>query len=172
MSFIRPTALKFLRSYAEVFAGLILAGIGVYNIMLTGWVLKILGAAALLAGLAISFTALRRARFPVASEGPGVVEVDERQISYFSAFEGGAVSVEALALITIYVAQSPLSVVWCLEEDSGAVLKIPATAAGIEGLFDAFAPLTGVDYDAISAASKGERTGIVAIWSKDRARVH
>ncbi|MEP5761949.1 MAG: hypothetical protein ABJ327_22075 [Litoreibacter sp.] len=175
MSFIRPDAEKFLRSYAEVFAGAVIMAIGTYNLTRMGWVLQFLGAVALLAGGAIAYTAYRRARFPAAQDGPGVVEVDERQISYFSAFSGGSVSIEALARISITTQDTgPIGsdMVWYLEEDGGNALQIPASASGIERLFDAFSPLSGVDYDAITAASRSTQNGTVQIWTKERAQLH
>lgn len=175
MSFIRPEAEKFLRTYAEVFAGGIIAAIGLYNLTRTGWVLQALGAICVVAGLSIAYTAFRRARFPTAQDGPGVVEVDERQISYFSAFAGGAVSLEALARITIRTNDTGPwgeDMFWVFEEDGGNSLLIPASATGVDLLFDAFAPLDGVDYDAITKATNTTENGEFAVWSKQRAQLH
>lgn len=175
MSFVRPEAVKFLRNYGEVIAGALIAAIGLYNLFRPGWVLQALGVACLISGLAIAYTAFRRARFPKAEDGPGVVEVDERQISYFSAFAGGAVSIEALARITIRTNDTGPwgeDMFWVFEEDGGNSLHIPASATGIESLFDAFAPLKGVNYDAITEASKGVRNDEFQIWSKQRAQLH
>lgn len=175
MSFIRPEAAKFLRSYAEVFAGGLIALIGLYNILRPGWVLQALGVVCILAGGAIAYTAFRRARFPAAKDGPGVVEVDERQISYFSAYSGGAVSIEALARIRIETTDSGPwgeDMYWIFEEDGGNTLHIPASASNIEGLFDAFSALDGVNYDAVTKATGSTENGEFLIWSKQRAQLH
>ncbi len=175
MSFVRPEAEAFLKRYAEVFVGSLIAVLGLYNLTRSGLVMQALGVALLIGGIAIAFTAWRRTKFPKADDGPGVVEVDERQISYFSAFAGGAVSIEALARITIRTNDTgPFGedMFWVLEEDGGNALHIPASATGIEGLFDAFAPLKGVDYNAITQASSGTHSGEFPIWSKQRAQLH
>jgi hypothetical protein len=62
--------------------------------------------------------------------------------------------------------------VWVFEEDGGNTLQIPASASNIEGLFDAFAALDGVNYDAVTEASKSTQTGEFVIWSKHRAQLH
>lgn len=175
MSFIRPEAGQFLRTYSEVFLGLMILGVGVINFLATGWVLPVLGVVCMLTGGAIAFTAFRRARFPAAKDGPGVVEVDERQISYFSAYAGGAVSIEALARVRIETSDvGPWGedMIWVFEEDGGNTLQIPASASNIEGLFDAFAALDGVNYEAVTEASKSTETGEFLIWSKQRAQLH
>jgi hypothetical protein len=164
-----------MRNYAEVFAGAIIAVIGVYNILRPGWVLQALGAVCILAGCAIAFTAFRRARFPTAQDGPGVVEVDERQISYFSAYAGGSVSIEALARIRIETNDAGPwgeDMYWIFEEDGGNSLQIPASASNIELLFDAFAALDGVNYDAVTNATRATENGEFLIWSKQRAQLH
>lgn len=175
MSFIRPEVETFLRSYGEVFAGILLAAFGLYFVMQTGWVLQGLGGVLIFTGITIAYTAYRRARFPHASDGPGVVEVDERQISYFAAFAGGTVSIEALARISIVTQDAgPMGydTVWHFEEDGGGALHVPASASGIERLFDAFAPLNGVDYEVISEASRSSANKVYTVWSKDRAQLH
>ena len=175
MSFIRPAAAKFLRTYAEVLAGGMIAVIGLYNISRPGWVLQAMGGVCILAGLAIAYTAFRRTRFPTAQDGPGVVEVDERQISYFSAYQGGAVSIESLARISIETydgARWGEDMYWVFEEDGGNTLTIPASASKIELLFDAFAALDGVNYDAVTEATRATQPGKFAIWSKHRAQLH
>jgi hypothetical protein len=175
MSFVRPEAEAFIKRYAEVFAGSAIAALGLYNVLRNGWVLQAVGAVMLIAGLSVAYTAWRRTRFPKAEDGPGVVEVDERQISYFSAFAGGAVSIEALARITIRTNDTGPwgeDMFWIFEEDGGNALHIPASATGIERLFDAFAPLKGVDYNAITQASSSAENGEFPIWSKQRAQLH
>ena len=175
MNFIRPEIRALFRKYSEVIAGVALALLGVWNILGTGWVLDLLGFALLVLGAGIAFTALRRLRFPVQSDGPGVVEIDERQISYFSAYSGGTVSIENLARVTAVSPAAGSAVKdmhWHLEEDGGTVLSIPASAAGVERLFDAFAALDGVDYDKATKALHATEENSFVIWAKERVRLH
>jgi len=172
---IRPEVLAVFRKYSEVILGLVLAGLGGWVLLRSGWFWMLVGAAVMLAGLALAYIAWRKLAFRSNEVGPGVVEVDERQISYFSAYEGGAVSIEALSRITVITNdEGPWAedMHWVLEEDGGSRLVIPNSAAGAEKLFDAFSALPGVDYTMAARAMGSTQNDSYVIWAKPRAALH
>lgn len=172
---IRPEVLTVLQKYSELLAGLATALIGVWFMTRIGWFWIALGALVVFAGLGLAYTAWRRRAFATDQIGPGLVEVDERQISYLAAYEGGAVSINQLARITaVSNTEGPWAedLHWVLEEDGGATLTIPNSAAGAEQLFDAFAALDGVDYAAATKAMGSTNHDSFVIWSKPRAALH
>ncbi len=172
---IRPEILALLKKYAEPLVGLAVFAVGFWFLTYVGWFWKVIGAIIIFAGLGLFTTSLRRITFRTDQIGPGVVEVDERQISYFSAYEGGVVSIESLARITaITNDQGPWAddLHWVLEEDGGTVLTIPNSATGSSKLFDAFSALDGVDYSMATKAMGTTQNDSYVIWSKPRAALH
>ena len=62
---------------------------------LAGGVIAVMGAL-------IGHDAYRRFKFPVGYGGAGVVEVDERQVSYFAAGKGHSISLDSLERIELH----------------------------------------------------------------------
>lgn len=172
---IRPELVALFRRYAEVIVGLAIAALGFWLLTRADWFWKLIGGLILAFGLVTFTTALRRITFKTDQIGPGMVEVDERQISYFSAHEGGVVSIEALARITcITTEDGPWAedMFWVLEEDGGTTLTIPNSATGTEKLFDAFSALPGVDYTMATKAMGSTHNDSYVIWSKPHKALH
>lgn len=150
MSFIRPEAQATLWRWREVFAATALAVGGLWLGALGGYLLVPLGAALTVLALGFGLLAWRRLRFAQAGEAPGVVELDEGQISYFGPSFGGAVALrEMVELRLITMAGRRL---WRLKQKDGQTLLIPVEATGAERLFDAFSALPGMDTGALVAA--------------------
>ncbi len=172
---IRPEVISLFRRYAEVIAGLLIAVLGFWLLTRPNVLAKIVGALVIGAGLVMFTTSLRRIAFKTDQIGPGVVEVDERQISYFSAYEGGVVSIDGLTRITVISSdQGPWvdDMHWVLEEDGGTMLTIPNSASGTEKLFDAFSALDGVDYSMATKAMGSTENDSYVIWAKPRTALH
>jgi len=172
---IRPEILAAFRRNSEVLGSLTLVGLGGWIVLRSGWFWMLIGALIVLAGLGLAYISWRKLAFRSEEVGPGVVEVDERQISYFSAYEGGAVSINQLArvsAVTGVAGGQAKDVHWVLEEDGGARLVIPNSAAGAEQLFDAFAALDGVDYASASRAIGALSNESLVIWSKPHQHVY
>lgn len=173
---IRPEIREMLARYGEVLAGGMVVLLGVLSFKQFGLFWQGLGAVLVLAGLGIAWTAWRRVRLTAKThDGPGVVEVDERQITYFAPLGGGAVSINDLARVTILTNdQGPFAedVHWLLEENGGTRLLIPNSAEGAAQLFDALSPLKGVDFEAAIRAMGSTASDSFVIWAKDPARLH
>ncbi|WP_298260056.1 hypothetical protein [uncultured Litoreibacter sp.] len=173
---IRPEVEALFWRYAEVLIGLAIAVFGVLIFNQIGLLWQGLGALFILAGVAIAWTGWRRARLTATShDGPGVVEVDERQITYFAPMGGGAVSINDLARVTILTSdKGPIEddVHWLLEENGGSRLLIPNSAEGAAQLFDALSPLKGVDFEAAIRAMGSTTNDSFVIWTKEPVQLH
>ncbi|MDZ4134575.1 MAG: hypothetical protein U1D06_03135 [Paracoccaceae bacterium] len=150
MAFLRPEAIAALRRWREVALAAGLAALGLRGMLAGGYVLLPAGALLVALGVGLGLLALRRLRFAQDGDAPGVVEVDEGQISYYGPASGGFVALPDLAelrLITLHGARF-----WRLKQADGQALLIPVSANGAERLFDAFAALPGMDTQALVAA--------------------
>lgn len=147
---IRPA----LRDQLERGQELVLAGLiacfGLWLIWLGGYLLAPLGGLVLAGAAALAVLALRRLRFRVPVSAPGIVQLDEGEISYLGPQTGGAVALVDLVeirLITLHGRR-----LWRLKQADGQALLIPVDAAGADQLFDAFASLNGLSSADLLAA--------------------
>ncbi|MBZ0128965.1 MAG: hypothetical protein K8F59_07600 [Rhodobacteraceae bacterium] len=122
-----------------------------------------IGIALLLLGAAAFAAAYRRAQFHRDADGPGVVEVTERQITYMTPHGGGSVDIEALTRIEIRtLLEHGRS--WVLKQSEGPALYIPIDAYGVDKLFDAFAVLPGLEPARLIAALKAGGDQRDVVW--------
>ena len=87
---IRPEAQAALWRLREVFAAVGLALLGLWLATLGGFVLVPLGGILIVLAAGFGLLAWRRLRFAQSGDAPGVVELDEGQISYFGPDVGGS----------------------------------------------------------------------------------
>lgn len=173
MSFIRPEAAAFLKKWREaIIAGVILMGslqaasatTGLVNAL--AWVTALIGAALFIEGV-------RRARLPDRSGGVGVVEVDERRITYFGPHGGGALSINDLARIKVRTTgEGPATsdFFWEFTDREGQRLTIPGDAENASALFDALTALPGADYEAVIKASGSTDFKEFLVWERAQVR--
>lgn len=170
MSFIRAEAAASLRKYRSfILAGLIgLAGV---YILFTGHGTAYLAAVMflLIAALA-AHDGYKRLRFPAGTGGAGVVEVDERRISYLAAQGGKSMSLDDLSRVEIH-RNSRGRITWVFYSP-GEMFEVPGDAMGTDKLFDALVALPGVNYAQAEAASQGQGPDLFLIWQKDRTKLH
>lgn len=150
MSLIRPEAQAALLRLREVFAACGLGLLGLWLAALGGYVLVPLGGVIMVLAAGLGLLAWRRLRFTQSGDAPGVVELDEGQISYFGPDAGGAVAVQDLVELRLITAGGRR--MWRLRQQDGQTLLIPVSAMGAERLFDAFAALPEMDTGALVAA--------------------
>lgn len=153
---IRDGARAALWQWREVAAAGLVVALGLWVATGGGYVLVPFGllVAALGAGLALQ--GWRRMRFVQGADAPGIVEVDEGQISYMGPQLGGFVSVPELVELRLVTLRGRR--LWRLKQADGQALLVPVDAAGAEGLFDVFAALPGMDMPALLAALSPEGT--------------
>jgi hypothetical protein len=146
-----------------------LAGQGGYLLVPLG-----LGLAALALGFGL--LALRRLRFSQTLGAPGMVEVDEAQISYMGPATGGFVSLSELVELRLLTLRGRR--LWRLKQADGQALLVPVDAAGSEALFDAFGNLPGMDTQALvqaldpaarpagAALIRADQTEMKVVWRR------
>lgn len=154
---IREGARAALWQWREVIAAGLVVAFGLWAASGGGYVLVPFGllVAALGAGLAVQ--AWRRMRFAQGADAPGIVEVDEGQISYMGPQLGGFVSVPELVELRLVTLRGRR--LWRLKQADGQALLVPVDAAGAEALYDVFAALPGMDMPGLLAALSPEGTG-------------
>lgn len=169
MSFIRPEARRALWRWREVLVAIPILLIGIH--WATGFgLLQWVGFAVVLAGLALALAGVQRARFRRQQGGPGVVQVDERQITYFGPLDGGAVAIDELSGVSLDGRSDPA--VWVLRQPGQPELHVPVNAEGTDALFDAFAALPGLRTEYMLAQLAKKPDHPVVIWTKPGPRLH
>lgn len=170
---IRPEALAWMARWRDAGIGLALVALGVYWAMTALGALLYLAFPVMLFGGLLTWIGVRRARFPRAAGGSGVVDVDERQITYFGPQGGAAVSLDGLARIeveTFGMVQN--RVTWVFHADGAPPLRVPGDAENAESLFDALSALPRVNYAAATRAAEATEPGVHTIWQKEARRLH
>ncbi len=169
MSFLRPDARALLLRWREVGAALAFVAFALWwavtGLGITAWV----GGAGVLAGLALVFGAVQRKRFARGGGGAGVVQIDERRISYFGPLTGGVVDLDELASLALDGDARPAH--WRLRARDGTELAIPVDAERADALFDAFAALPGLRTEPLLGALANPAPQIVTLWIRDPGTV-
>ena len=148
---IRPEIVQMLRPFL---LPAVSAALGLWLMRLGGYLLMPIGL--LLLGFAASLAVVewrRRQLGATAQHGPGVVELSEGVLRYWSAGDlGGEIAVRDLVEIRLLIlGQRPH---WRLRSIDHEALLIPADAWDAELLADAFATLPGIDLGALARARR------------------
>ena len=168
MSFIRPEARSVIWRWRESLTGFVVAMGGLYLAVMGSGLSQMFGFSLVVAAAVLMFAGMQRARFRIGSGGPGVVQVDEGQVTYFGPFEGGSVAIGQLSLVELDPKTRPTSS-WVLTEEGQPPLAIPTTAEGAEALFDVFAALDGIRTERMLSELQREPKKRVVIWQRQSA---
>ena len=166
MSFIRPDAMATLVRWREFLIGMALDLVGLVTVLGPTRANLIFGVLLIILGSVLMFVGLQRARFRATGGGIGVVDVDERQISYFGPASGGVVTLEDLARIAVVPPHA-----WELSDSSGKSLEIPVDAEGADVLFDAFSALPGISAARLADATRVRPVARTSVWEKPHKRL-
>lgn len=147
---IRPELRAALWRGREVIAAGAVVALGLWVAGQGGYVLVPFGGVVAAFGAGLGVQAWRRMRFAQGGDSPGLVEVDEGQISYMGPTLGGFVAVPDLVELRLVAMRGRR--LWRLKQADGQVLLVPVDAAGADQLFDVFATLPGMDMAALLAA--------------------
>lgn len=169
MSFIRPEAQATILRWRETALGGVVLLLGLYWAA-GGGILKWVGVCVTLAGGLLIYTGLQRARFLSGKGGPGIVTVDEGEISYYGPISGGVTSISDLSLLMLDPSQTPP--VWVLQQNGSPDIAIPVNAEGADALFDAFSALPGIRTEHMLSSLNSSPDHPVVIWAKSVARLH
>lgn len=124
----------------------------------TRWLAGALG----LLGVGLLWTGAQRWRFARPGRGPGVVEVDERRLTYWGPLSGGTVDLDDLLRLDLDSDSSPPC--WVLVTLRGESLSVPVNAERAEALLDLFTALPGLRTEAMLAALERTGGGTVTLW--------
>ncbi|MBK0326437.1 hypothetical protein I5535_03935 [Rhodobacteraceae bacterium F11138] len=164
MSFVRPEARAMVLRWREVLCGAGLILIGLWWILGAGGLLAWVGGVLILGGAALALIGFQRARFRRQGGGPGVVQVDEGQITYFGPLGGGTVAIADLTRLSLDTRGMPDH--WMLEQNGAAPILIPVNAEGSDALFDVFAALPGLRTAHMLAQLRARPACPVVIWQR------
>ncbi len=169
MALFRPEAVKTLKRWQEpiVIGVFLLATVRVLWLafMWSSWVMALFGIALASIVGSLFYAALLRIRLRSDASAPGLVEIDERNITYLAPHLGGVVSIDSLRKIDISPTRSG-GRNWVLYSVDGAPVLIPFNAEGADMLIDAFTVLPGLGVEKISRAARSTSLVIETIWEK------
>lgn len=100
-------------------------------------------------------------------DGPGAVQVDEGEVTYFGPLTGGTVALRELVSLRLERNMYPAH--WRLDQSGQAPLLIPVNAAGSGALFDAFATLPGIRTERMLSELRAGGVESVVIWHRTPA---
>lgn len=171
MSMVRPEVMAFLSRWRETLAGAALSMLGVWYAVNGTGLMPMIGMAITVGGAILLFTGFHRARLRRGSDGPGLVEITERQLTYFDALGGQSFSFDDVIAITIRT-DGAGGMVWLFERRAEPTARIPANAAGANAIFDALAAFDGVDYPQVLRAASSRVNASFAVWQSGARRLH
>lgn len=167
MSFMRPEAAETLWRWREVLAGGACFALGGWLAVTSYGALFLIGCGAVIAGAALIAAGVQRGRFRQGGGGLGIVDVDERQITYFGPFGGGSMAIEELVEVSLDGSGN-----WLLRDSRDQSLLIPVKAEGADTLFDAFTVLPGLSGARLIEAMRATPSGYRMVWAKPQGRLH
>lgn len=170
MSFIRPEVRQTLLRWREFLMGLAAAAIGLWWTTTGGGALVIVGPVFLVGGILLAAAGLQRGRFRLGSGGAGIVQLDERRLTYFGPHTGGTVALENITRIERHPSRDGAGL-WVVGHPEGPALEIPANAEGADALFDVFAALPGLRTEEMLARIRQPATRAQVIWQKGTKRL-
>lgn len=168
MSFIRPEAKQTLWRWREVLVAAIVLILGLSWIGGPGGLLGWLGWGLIVLSAALVVIGVQRGRFRTGAGGPGVVTVDEGQITYFGPLDGGVIATREIERLALDPGSNPAH--WVLDQPGQPALHIPVNAEGAEALFDVFASLPGLKTEQMLAELNGRSPHPVVIWERIPSR--
>lgn len=167
--FLRPEVAAAFARWREALIGGAVAAAGLWGLATQRGIGFGIAAVAAAAGLLLVVEGIRRARLPQGGGGPGLVEVDERQVTYFGPGGGAAVSIDALTRVEIVTNDAgPFGgdLYWAFHSDGGPPLFVPGDAVGAEAILDALTALPGIDFSQVTAAMGSTEPRRFVIWAR------
>lgn len=169
MSFIRPEAGDLLRTWRDVIIGVVVFALGLWFGTQSFGALALFGVALMITGVALGWAGWQRARIRISHGGPGVIELTERQLSYFAAQGGVRFSLDDVIRVDIETTDGgPIAddLFWVFRLSDQSLWRIPGSADGAQVLIDMLAGFPGADYDAVIRASATTVPDRFLIWQK------
>lgn len=171
MEILRPQARATLTRWAEPLVLLAALGFALRLVWLGwgrgAWVLLAIGAVVSVAIAALIYLAVIRLRLTQAIESVGLVEVDERRLTYLAPTLGGSLDLDDLRRIALSSGHRG-GQSWILYAPDRPPLIVPLGAQGADLLPDAFSALPGLGLPGLLRAVQARKPGLTTIWEKER----
>ncbi|KAB7613970.1 hypothetical protein F9L33_11485 [Amylibacter sp. SFDW26] len=169
MNFIRPNVRAHFAKWSEAYLVALIIIMGI-RVLIRGFVIQsiiyeAIGGVTIILGLVLLRGTIQRIQFKRSQKAPGMVDVTEREISYFGPMHGKTVSLESLFKIELRESEAYASV-WVLHNSEGDPMIVPTSAKGSDRLFDAFTSLSGVKMDVLVKAVNTVPVHSHVIWER------
>lgn len=169
--FLRPEARALIWRWRDALAGTLLILVGLWWALRSFGVMQWLGYLVVLLGVIVAVAGAQRARFRQNGTGAGVVQVNERRLTYFGPLDGGVMDVADLTRLELDPTAHP-DPNWILSGIGGQRIAIPINAAGAEDLFDVFAALPGIKTADMLDVLTSTPDVRITVWSRVRPLLH
>lgn len=156
---IRPELKTALWRWREVIAALALSAVGLWWGLASFGIVQWLGWSMAALGAVLAFAAAQKVRFRPDSDGPGVVTLDERRVTYLGPLDGGVADLDLMVQLDLTPAPA-----WRLINADGTYVDIPTNARGVEMLFDVFTALPGIKTEYMLSMMDRTPRGSVTVW--------
>jgi hypothetical protein len=162
---MRQDAIETLRRFSGLIIVFGVMCLGLYWILTSYGLLKIIGYPLLFIGGALGYSAIQRLRFQRNNEGQGIVHFVEGQITYFGPESGGIAAVGDITRIML--SKNGRESVWIIEQPAHPSLKIPTNAKGADRLFDAFVLLPNWNVEFTLSRLEDNQSHEDVIWQSN-----
>ncbi|MFQ3184108.1 MAG: hypothetical protein ACI9RO_001003 [Alteromonas macleodii] len=156
---IRPEIREGLWRWREVIASLALTTIGLWWGFVSFGIIQWLGWGIAALGAILAIAATQKVRFRPDGNGPGVVTLDERRVTYLGPLNGGVADLDLMVQLDITPAPA-----WRLINGGGQYLDIPTNAVGVEVLFDVFTALPEIKVEYMLSLLNSPRPAKMTVW--------
>ncbi|WP_106746344.1 hypothetical protein [Yoonia maritima] len=169
--FLRPEVRAFLWRWRDTLIGIGLIVLGLWWGLRAFGAVQWLGYLVVLIGVVLAAAGVQRARFRQDGVGAGVVQINERRLSYYGPLDGGVIDVADLTKLELDPSAHP-NPNWVLTGVGGQNLSIPINATGAEALFDVFAGLPGIKTGDMLDVLSRTPDARVTVWARVRPVLH
>ncbi|MCF2904739.1 hypothetical protein L0666_07050 [Octadecabacter sp. CECT 8868] len=156
---IRPEIKAGIWRWREVIFAIALALLGLRWAFASFGIVQWLGWGLAALGIALAFGAAQRVRFRPDSDGPGVVTLDERRVTYLGPIDGGVAELDLMVQLDLTPAPA-----WRLINRDGSYTDIPTNARGVEALFDFFTALPHMKTEYMLSLLERPQNAQMTVW--------
>ena len=169
--FIRPEVRAVFWRWREVILAGVVLLLGIWWVLTGVGINQWLGFIFAAIGIAWGVAGVQRVRFAQDGDGPGMVQIRERRLTYYGPLDGGVIDVEDLAKLEIDPTSHP-EPSWILTGIDGHRLAIPINAAGADDLFDVFAALPDIKTNTVLDVLSRTPDARVTVWNRVKPLLH
>ncbi|MGB0959209.1 MAG: hypothetical protein ACPGVK_03080 [Halocynthiibacter sp.] len=166
MDFIRPDARAKIAQFREVWAAMAVVVVGFWIFWITFGFVQYLGLALMMLGLLLLWTGFVKARLRILGGAQGVLEVDERQLTWFGPYGGYVISLNEVLKIEVSGTGDPQAAHWVFTDPTQGPISVPMAAKGNESLIDALSLFRGLKYARVQELLQKGTQFREVVWRK------